>query len=88
MEAIKMRNGWRSILPALLIPILFGMHTVDAAARETITISSGQTVEDVVSFGKDIRVYGTVDGDAVVFGGDVYVESSGCVEGDAVYNEF
>jgi len=44
----------------------------------------GETVDEVVSFGEDVEVAGHVTGDAVSFGGDVLVRSTGRVDGDAV----
>ena len=47
-------------------------------------VAEGQVVEEVVSFGDDVDVAGHVLGDAVSFGGNVIVRSTGRVDGDAV----
>ena len=47
-------------------------------------VAEGQVVEEVVSFGDDVDVAGHVLGDAVSFGGNVIVRSTGRIDGDAV----
>ncbi|MFC1607670.1 hypothetical protein ACFL47_06820 [Candidatus Latescibacterota bacterium] len=49
-----------------------------------VVIKSDDSVSEAVSLGEDVHVYGTVRGDAVAIGGDVYVESGGEVRGNAV----
>jgi hypothetical protein len=49
-----------------------------------VEVAAGQTVNDAVAFGFPVRVEGTVDGDAVSFGADVVITSTGEVRGDAV----
>jgi len=51
---------------------------------ENITVPAGKDVGDVVDFGGDERVYGHVHGDAVVFGGSLYIQPGGLVDGDTV----
>lgn len=46
-------------------------------------VRAGETVEDIVVVGGDLRVEGTVTGDAVVVGGQLILEPSGTIEGDA-----
>lgn len=48
------------------------------------TIQPGETVEDIVVVGGDLRVLGVVEGTAVVVGGDLILERSGGVRGNAV----
>ena len=49
------------------------------------TVKEGQEVHgDFVVFGGDGKVYGHVDGDAVVMGGDLYIAPSGEVDGSTV----
>jgi hypothetical protein len=47
------------------------------------TVAAGEKVEDVVVVGGDLRVLGTVAGDAVVVGGELILDDSGLIEGDA-----
>ncbi|MCE5252520.1 polymer-forming cytoskeletal protein [bacterium] len=52
---------------------------------ESVVVKEGTTVDDAVSVGKDVRVFGTVSGSAVALGGgNVIVENGGKVNGDAV----
>lgn len=44
----------------------------------------GEVVDDVAAFGSDVRVEGTVLGNATAFGGDVVITETGVVRGDAV----
>jgi len=73
----------------LLIVLFSGMFLprparTDVSFGEEIVIKVGQTVNEAVTFGDDVYVYGTVKKAAVAIGGDVLVESGGCVNGDAV----
>jgi hypothetical protein len=47
------------------------------------TVESGQSVEDVVVVGGDLRIRGTVNGNAVVVGGRLILEETGMIHGDA-----
>jgi hypothetical protein len=47
-------------------------------------VKAGEVLDEVVSFGDDVEVAGHVTGDAVSFGGNVIVRSTGRVDGDAV----
>lgn len=49
-----------------------------------VSVGAGELRDEVVSFGADVVIEGSVAGDAVSFGGDVRVEQSGRVGGDAV----
>ena len=48
------------------------------------TIAAGETVDAVVVVAGDLRVWGEVTGDAVVLNGDLILEESGVVLGDAL----
>lgn len=48
------------------------------------TVEDGETVDgDIVVRGGDLTVYGTVNGDAMVVGGTIYVKKSGRITGNA-----
>lgn len=47
-------------------------------------VEAGQEVEELVAFGDDVLVHGTVRGNATSFGGNVQIGSTGVVLGDAV----
>lgn len=50
-----------------------------------VTVREGQEVKgDLVVFGGDAKVYGHVDGDAAVMGGDLYIAPTGQVDGSTV----
>lgn len=49
-----------------------------------VEVAVGEVVDEAVSFGAQVRVDGTVLGDAVSFGEDVVIGSTGVVTGDAV----
>lgn len=56
-----------------------------SALRGNRTIASDETVDDdVVTIGGDLRVFGTIAGDAVVANGDLILEDGGRIEGDAL----
>lgn len=54
------------------------------AFGQPVVVAEGEQVEEVVSFGDDVRISGRVLGDAVSFGGNVVIGTTGRVEGDAV----
>jgi len=56
----------------------------DFSFGKKVIVKYGQTVDDAVSFGEDVYVFGTVSGDAVAIGGSVIVDRDGSVKGDAV----
>lgn len=56
----------------------------DQVHRGDYTVEAGQVVQDVAVIGGDLRVRGTVKGNAAVVGGNLILEESGVVEGDAV----
>ena len=73
----------------LLVVLLSGVLLprtayTDISFGEEIVVQLGQTVKEAITFGDDIHVYGTVKEAAVAIGGDVLVESGGCVNGDVV----
>ncbi len=73
----------------LLIVMLSGLIFPQAAGAEVsfgeeVVVKAGKTVNEAVSIGDDVHVYGTVREKAVAVGGDVFVESGGRVKGDAV----
>lgn len=50
-----------------------------------VTVREGQEVQgDLIVFGGNAKVYGHVDGDAVVMGGDLFIAPSGEVDGSTV----
>jgi hypothetical protein len=49
-----------------------------------IVVPAGQTVENAVSIGGNVRVYGEISEDAVAVGGKIIVEKGGIIRGDAV----
>lgn len=49
-----------------------------------VEVPSGATVREAVAFGEDVRVEGTVQGDATAFGGNVRVREGGVVRGNAI----
>ena len=50
-----------------------------------VTVREGQEVKgDLVVFGGNAKVYGHVDGDAAVMGGDLYIAPTGQVDGSTV----
>jgi hypothetical protein len=81
-----------------LVPLIFGAIVLFAAAParasdgndivsfgNSVTVREGQEVTgDLVVFGGNAKVYGHVDGDAVVMGGDLYIAPSGQVDGSTV----
>ncbi|MDQ3262692.1 MAG: polymer-forming cytoskeletal protein [Myxococcota bacterium] len=56
----------------------------DVAGYGTIVVPEGKTVENAVSYGGPLEVYGHVEGDAVSFGGPVKLGANAVVEGDVV----
>ena len=80
MEVLKVL--W---LPVLCIGMLLSSPaSSDVQFGETIVIESDRTVDQAVSIGSDVRVYGTIKSDAVAILGDVIVESGGNVNGETV----
>ncbi|MBN1293351.1 MAG: hypothetical protein JXB48_16040 [Candidatus Latescibacteria bacterium] len=51
---------------------------------DDVVIKAGETAEEAVCFGANVRVYGTVSTTAFSLGGDVIVENGGAVKGDAI----
>lgn len=49
-----------------------------------VHVAVGMAVDEAVAFGASVTVEGTVEGDAVSFGEDVIIASTGVVNGDAV----
>jgi hypothetical protein len=56
----------------------------DRVATGDRTVAAGESVDDIVVIGGDLRVIGEVRGDAVVVGGRLILEEGGTVLGDAV----
>lgn len=56
----------------------------DLAVTGDRTIAADEVVDDIVVAGGDLRVEGTVRGDALVLGGDLILEEGGRIRGDAV----
>lgn len=48
-----------------------------------VTVARGEVVDDVVTFGGDADIQGTVHGDVSTFGGDITIGPEGYVSGDA-----
>lgn len=61
-----------------------GDHGDRVAFGSPVRVEAGQEVEEVVAFGDDVEVYGTVLGDATAFGGSVLVGPTGVIHGDVV----
>ena len=55
----------------LLTPVLAGDRSVIKIGHDAV-IEVDMRVDDVVAVGGDVKVYGTVHGDAVAVGGDIY----------------
>lgn len=53
------------------------------AYGKAVVVGPGEVVDDVTSFGDDVRVEGRVLGDATSFGGNVQILRTGVVDGDA-----
>jgi len=52
---------------------------------QSVTVAEGQEVTgDVVVFGGDAKIYGHVDGDAVVMGGNLFIAPTGQVDGSTI----
>jgi cytoskeletal protein CcmA (bactofilin family) len=75
------------------LPAVAPLPSIEASFEDAKDISSfgapvevavGETVNDAVAFGFPVRVEGTVQGDAVSFGSDLVIASTGVVHGDAV----
>jgi len=78
MKALKMLM-FLLLCTLLLSPeAVFAKHTFG----NSLTIGVHETVDDAVSLGDDVYVYGKVRGDAVSLGKSVIVESGGVVDGD------
>jgi hypothetical protein len=61
-----------------------GKHGERVYFGKNVDVRADETVQDLVVFGGHAVVEGTVDGDAVVFGGDLILKPSGRISGDAV----
>jgi hypothetical protein len=58
-------------------------RTVESVYTEDHTVQAGETVDDIIVVGGDLRVLGTITGNAVVVGGRLLLESTGRINGDA-----
>ncbi len=72
-----------SLSPLPALAILQGV-AADQVLTGDHVLEEGETVEDIVVVGGDLRVRGEVTGDAVVVGGNLILEPGGSVLGDAV----
>ena len=92
-----MKRTYRPIVmlaPAALALLVFAMPSQASAKGggndlvsfgNDVTVREGQEVKgDLVVFGGDAKVYGHVDGDAAVMGGDLYIAPTGQVDGSTV----
>lgn len=89
-------NRFRVLRPLVLMTLGLAMFLAPAPASarggndvvsfgSDVTVREGQEVlGDVVVFGGNAKVYGHVDGDAVVIGGDLYIAPNGEVDGSTV----
>jgi hypothetical protein len=68
--------------PSVQLPSI-GQQAI-ASFGGPVEVGKDESVEEAVAFGSPVRVEGTVLGDAVAFGEDVIVTSTGHVTGDAV----
>jgi hypothetical protein len=83
-----------TLAPAALALLVFAMPSQASAKGggndlvsfgNDVTVREGQEVKgDLVVFGGDAKVYGHVDGDAAVMGGDLYIAPTGQVDGSTV----
>jgi len=76
----------RILLLIIMLSVLIYPQVAGAGVSfgEEVIVKAGKTVNEAVSIGDDIHVYGTVQEKAVAVGGDVFVESGGHVKGNAV----
>jgi carbonic anhydrase/acetyltransferase-like protein (isoleucine patch superfamily) len=72
------------ILAGIAVVVLIALCSPFSSleARESITLESGKTAENLFVVGKDINIYGTVEESAVSVGGDIHVH--GTVDENAV----
>ena len=81
----------RKVFNLLFISILLGLFSLlRADGREIvrfgrdIVVDRGETIENAVSIGGDITVYGEVEKDVVSIGGSVYLGPDAYIRGDVV----
>ncbi len=67
----------------LLTPVLAGDRSIIKIGHDAV-VEVDMRVDDVVAVGGDVKVYGTVHGDAVAVGGDIYLGEDASVYGDVV----
>lgn len=82
------------LAPAALALLVFAMPSQASAKSgnndlvsfgNDVTVREGQEVKgDLVVFGGNAKVFGHVDGDAAVMGGDLYIAPTGQVDGSTV----
>lgn len=73
------------LLCTLLVPsVAFAQATDRVAFGHPVHVGTSELVHDAVSFGGDTVVEGTVEGDAVAFGGSVVLRDGADVRGDTV----
>jgi hypothetical protein len=71
------------VLVGSLTPAFAGDRSIIKVGHDAV-VEVDMRVDDVVSVGGDVKVYGTVHGDAVSVGGDVYLGEDASVYGDVV----
>ncbi len=82
MNTIALVMG--AIAAALVLPGVAGAAEIHHTRNENYTLPSGATVKnDLIVFGRNIRIDGTVDGDLIAFGATVTV--NGHVVGDVIF---
>ncbi len=88
LDEVPLGTAASSVPATPAIPGLSAVTDGDAESIASfggpVTVGVDEVVEEAVSFGFPVRVDGTVHGDAVSFGEDVIVSSTGVVTGDAV----
>ncbi len=62
----------------------FRDDTTASTVGESVVVQAGTRVEEAVGIGGPVEVFGTVSGDVVSLGDDIYVHPGGSIEGDAV----
>lgn len=61
-----------------------GQVCADVMWGQDVIVRAGESIDEAVSLGANVIVYGKVDGDAVAVMGEVHIEPGGSVDGDVV----
>lgn len=77
-------QGMNVPVPPVPPPNRPGHSDRDRVGTGSVTVPEGQTVDDAAAFGGSLTVYGTVEGDATAFGGDVHLGPHAHVKGEAI----